>query len=390
MKKNILPIIGISMLIIGLVIAPTTQGILTKESLKLLSNGKIIYVGGTGPGNYSTIQDAIDNSSNDDTVFVYEDSSPYLENITIDKPINLIGEDRNTTIIDGNYTEFVVYISADWVNFSGFMVRNSSKGAFDAGIYINSNYNKIYNNYICSNNKGILIWGKNCITIRCNFITSNHEQGIYNRGGDESIIFDNFISSNYGGISLEHTFNCSIINNSIISNKGSGILLLYSKKSIISNNTIDSNKYSGINLGRGSEHIRILNNIISYNRNGIYGSQNLTNLLVNNNHISNNKNCGIEFIWFIKSYIRIKYNNFRENEIDISINFTRFVLIEKNNFIDYKQEIFIYKAKFCFLRRNFWNESRIKPKVIYSNRGIFGLIPWLYIDFNPAKEPYDI
>jgi parallel beta-helix repeat protein len=375
----------------GLTIAPTTQGIITKESQQLITNGKIIYVGGSSPGNYSTIQDAIDNSSNGDTVYVYDDSSPYIENITIDKSINLIGEDRNTTIIDGNYTEFVVYISADWVNFSGFIVKNSSKRSFDAGIYIDSNYNKIYNNYIYSNYIGILIWGKDCNTIRSNIITSNLDKGIYYRGGDNSIIINNIISSNYWtGIDLEQTYNCSIINNHIIFNKGSGIYLLYSEKSIISDNTIYSNKYDGIKLGRGSVYIKIFNNIISYNRNGIYGSQNLSNLLVKNNQISNNKYCGIIFIWFTKSYIRIKSNNFKENQVGISINFTRCVLIEKNNFIDNKQEIFIYKTKFCFLRRNFWNESRNKPKIIYVKRGIFGFIPWIEIDWFPARQPFDI
>ncbi len=43
--------------------------------------GNIFYVGGSGFGNYTKIQDAIDNSSNGDTIFVYDDSSPYYENI---------------------------------------------------------------------------------------------------------------------------------------------------------------------------------------------------------------------------------------------------------------------------------------------------------------------
>jgi len=34
-------------------------------------NGNTLYVGGSGPNNYTKIQDAIDNASNGDTVFVY-------------------------------------------------------------------------------------------------------------------------------------------------------------------------------------------------------------------------------------------------------------------------------------------------------------------------------
>ena len=45
-------------------------------------SGNTLYVGGSGPGNYTRIQDAIDNASDGDTVFVYDDSSPYFEIIS--------------------------------------------------------------------------------------------------------------------------------------------------------------------------------------------------------------------------------------------------------------------------------------------------------------------
>jgi len=82
-------------------------------------------VGGTGPHNYSKIQDAINDSENGDTVFVYNDSSPYYENVYInEKVINLVGEDVNTTIIDagGGDTEqgWTMVVSSS----SGFLMRN--------------------------------------------------------------------------------------------------------------------------------------------------------------------------------------------------------------------------------------------------------------------------
>ena len=58
-----------------------------------------LYVGGSGPNNYTKIQDAINDASDGDTVFVYNDSIPYYEHIIINKSINLIGEDKDTTII---------------------------------------------------------------------------------------------------------------------------------------------------------------------------------------------------------------------------------------------------------------------------------------------------
>ena len=50
--------------------------------------GNILYVGGNGPNNYTKIQDAIDDATNGDTIFVF--NGTYYEHITINKTINLI------------------------------------------------------------------------------------------------------------------------------------------------------------------------------------------------------------------------------------------------------------------------------------------------------------
>jgi len=50
------------------------------------------YVGGTGLENYSRIQDAIDDASGGDTVFVY--SGVYNESILLNKSITLLGKTK--------------------------------------------------------------------------------------------------------------------------------------------------------------------------------------------------------------------------------------------------------------------------------------------------------
>ena len=75
---------------------------LEKEITDELTNGKTLYVGGSGSNNYTKIQDAIDDASDGDTVYVYE--GLYVGFIEINCSINLIGEDKNSTIIDGNDT----------------------------------------------------------------------------------------------------------------------------------------------------------------------------------------------------------------------------------------------------------------------------------------------
>jgi len=68
-----------------------------------ITSGTTFYVGGNGPGTYTKIQEAIDDASSGDTVFVY--NGTYYEHLNINKTIDLIGEDKNTTIIDGDVEE---------------------------------------------------------------------------------------------------------------------------------------------------------------------------------------------------------------------------------------------------------------------------------------------
>jgi len=121
-------------------------------------DGDYLYVGGIGPNNYTKIQDAIDNASEKDFVFVYNDSSPYLENLIVNKTIYLIGEDKDSTVIDGKKISSVVNISANEVTVSGFTIQNSGNNIFDhVGIMISSSKNKIIGNIICYNEDGIFI-----------------------------------------------------------------------------------------------------------------------------------------------------------------------------------------------------------------------------------------
>jgi hypothetical protein len=120
MKK--LLAIGIILLFIGINIIPATSQELEKPP-QLSFGGKWWYVGGSGPGNYSIIQDAVDNASDGDTVFVYDYSSPYRENILIDKNLKVVGENRNTTIIISDNHSEAVNITGAGVILSNFTFR---------------------------------------------------------------------------------------------------------------------------------------------------------------------------------------------------------------------------------------------------------------------------
>jgi nitrous oxidase accessory protein NosD len=74
----------------------------------------ISYVGGSGEGNYSSIQDAINNSENG--TIIYVTNGVYFENLLIDKSIILTGKDKYNTIIDGNGNGTIITIVANNVS----------------------------------------------------------------------------------------------------------------------------------------------------------------------------------------------------------------------------------------------------------------------------------
>ena len=122
MKKTTL--LGLFLLLI-ILFQPLTLGLENDRSNSPISNGNILYVGGSGPGNYSIIQDAIDEASDGDTVFVYSDSSPYDECLELHTRISLIGEDKQSTIILGDCIETLIDVRASQVTISGFTIKRN-------------------------------------------------------------------------------------------------------------------------------------------------------------------------------------------------------------------------------------------------------------------------
>jgi len=182
---------------------------------------------------------------------VYDDSSPYYENIVVNKSINLIGEDRNTTIIDGEKKDDVVFVSADNVSIMGFTIQNCSRDSpvSAAGIEIDSNYNTIASNTISKNmGEGIRLNYSNHNIILDNNISNNRVGGIRAWNSNNNIFSENIILNNSEGISFVSNCNKnSILGNVIYLNRARGIVVLYSSNSnIISGNTITSNNAEGI------------------------------------------------------------------------------------------------------------------------------------------------
>jgi parallel beta-helix repeat protein len=235
---------------LGVNIGSTFAGDVDVKSVSSVGfDGNTLYVGGSGPNNYTTIQSAINYAVDGDTVFVYDDSSPYNENVVVDKSINLIGENKETTIIDAGGTDDSVYISADGVTITGFTMRNSGTSWFpdyDAGVDIRSDYNTIFNNIMTENNyNGIYILNSsNSNVISVNSITNNSHSGILLMGSSSNVITGNTVA-NHGGdcISMWESSNDNTVSGNTITDGGRGIVMWDCTGNNIIMNTIMNNDW---------------------------------------------------------------------------------------------------------------------------------------------------
>jgi len=251
MNHNRLIKLGVVSLVFILIAGVNTVSSVTKKDRSsMMKEGHILYVGGVNPGNYSKIQDAVNNASNGDTVFVYDDSAPYYENIVINVSIHLIGENRSTTSIEGGKGDYAVSILANGVTVSGFRISNIGDFWNVCGFYVTSQGNNISNNNIVNN-------------LRMN--------GIYLDGASYNTIYGNLIeNNNYHGIRIEVSSHNTIVNNRIVNNRGFGILLADSGDNLIVGNTVKQNFLDGIILGENCGNNTIFhNNFIDNSENAI-------------------------------------------------------------------------------------------------------------------------
>ncbi len=221
-------------------------------------SGNALYV---GPGlNYTKIQDAIDDAAPGDIISVQ--AGTYKENVVVNKTLTLIGNGASNTIIDGSEDGDVVYVSADWVNITGFNITNSGNQYNDAGIELNKVQNcKIENNFLTLNGKyGLLVNSSSNNIIVNNNASSNKNDGIHLRSSSDNTIINNRAFSNRAGISVKDLVGNTISNNIVTSNRWSGIFVHTPLSNTITNNICNTN-YNG----RGIYLYRSNNTIITSN-----------------------------------------------------------------------------------------------------------------------------
>jgi parallel beta-helix repeat protein len=365
--------VGIILLFVGTCIIPS----IAQDTEKPLpaSRGNWLYVGGSGPGNYSTIRDAINNSANGDTIYVF--AGTYHEAITVNVGLlTILGEGRDVTIIDANWTEAAVTIEKNFVSLRGFTIIGNK-----SGIYV----------------QGELL----TITISDNNLTQNY-YGIefqYDRDNYDNVIENNIFYSNHCGIYfVSDLWSNTIRNNTFIDNFNG--MEVSGNNIRIQNNTFVNSRGSGLYLYGGPSLVE--GNIFTNNFRGLY-SGGLEQTITGNFFIGNTR--GLEPDGSDQT---ITGNLFENNTVGVRMSGSN-IRVNQNNFIQNSRHAWFAEENRSHGNNwdnNYWSDSfhllgcmfifgkmqtSIKKLIQFDPQGTsYYWIPWINVDRDPAQEPYDI
>jgi parallel beta-helix repeat protein len=320
----------------------------------------------------------------------------YYESIVVNKEIDIIGENKSNTILDGSRANNTIHVNSENVTISCFTICNSSREKnkwYIAGIRLTGSNNIIHGNIIKGNMLGIFGKKVTNTTIYDNqffgdgivFSLYDNEEmpvpylnkyflhNIYNNEVNNKTIYylrnqdDIKVPNDAGQIIAVNCIRITI-RDANLDNADFGCILVNCSDCVI--------EYSSISYSDGllwlihSMKNLIQNNKISYNFEGICLDSNSRRNIIQYNNISYNEVCGT-IIEDGSNFNKISRNNFIKNCLNAPQLQTYF--------------------KFCFYNRwkkNYWDGPRLLPKAI---RGRIGnTVPWINFDWNPAQEPYDI
>jgi parallel beta-helix repeat protein len=286
---------------------------------------------------YATIQDAINANEtfNGDTIEI--DSGVYYESINVNKSLTLVGENADTTILDGNgtgvqigsgalpYGHAVIALGADNISILNLTMMNAgqnnvlnSPGRYDACISCEGEEHNIdIEGNILQNAGAPIICGNGVSSVTVNNNTVFNTTGLaIDVGGETTPTATNVtITSNtvydaqLVGINLDgDTSNCTISNNTVLScydgidvhvNKYTGVA---PANVTVSDNFVQDCSEGGIGLSGGIQNSTVLNNTVEDSLIGIFlvndGGTELApyDNLIEGNTLSNNNGTNLLYL----------------------------------------------------------------------------------------------
>jgi len=314
---------------------------------KILFPNHILHVGGSGYGNYSHIQDALDDAMDGDTILVHP--GIYKENLSIEKSVRMVGE--NATIKTRGIAVYADDVTIDNFSIAGYGAGN--------GIICHGNHVFITNNEMHGFNNSIFVYGDECF-INDN-IVRNSRCGVWLNGSRRVEIENNTIKDIWYGVWGEKACNTSITHNNFSYNHWYAVWM-EGQSGLIQSNTFIHNWYSVYFYN--SAHFTLEANKIRSNIHGLQFVNSSFNI-IRENVIERNEHYGIYFGW------RSNGNSITGNDF---INNAQNARDDGKNAWD----------------RNYWSDYiGLKFRILYLLH-FPHYIPSLSFDWHPAISPQNI
>jgi nitrous oxidase accessory protein NosD len=284
------------------------------------------------PDDYLTIQAAINHANAGDTVFVKKGTyyCSFENGIHINKSLSLIGEDANTTIINGQLEPHIPRLGglADWsivlidassVLITGFTITNGENaiginkysnsfkvsgiriignnlvenivGISDVGNYLDNNL-IVSGNYIINNSViGFNLYSSNSDV--SNNIFSGNKQALNLNEADRTNIRYNYITNNTIGVALEGVSHTHIFGNNITGYLGSPLIKDYGYGIEFDLNCNNTLVYDN-NIFGNTRGIYLQNGLLMSDSWNAPISQGSGNMIFHNNFFNNSENANVE------------------------------------------------------------------------------------------------
>lgn len=217
MEQKLFVLVSVMLLIVGLIPIGVSQE---------TGDSGIIYVdddNGTGPWDgsidhpYQHVQDAVDVAADGASIFVF--NGFYSENIVLFQSVSILGESKESTILDGGLFDSVIRIeNGDTILIENVTIQNGSDETDLEGC-------------------GILTISTELLVVSNTVITNNEVGILLSEGSTDCMILSNEIRNNDVGVDICSSSNCLVYGNTITGN-GINLLLYRSTGNLITNNNI--------------------------------------------------------------------------------------------------------------------------------------------------------
>ncbi|MFE8696595.1 nitrous oxide reductase family maturation protein NosD [Cytobacillus sp. FJAT-53684] len=300
-----------------------------------------------------SLQEMIDAADDGDTLIVSPGS--YTENITITKPVTLIGEHKAT--IQSCKNAPVLTIKGEHVQLSNITIEQCNKN--DEGspaIYVTGRNHVLTNLIINTEQIGIQLNEANQIRIEKSTLTGNRKHNSIDLwASSNNVITSLQINNVLDGIYLEQS-NSNEITNNFIQNARYGIHLMFSDYVLVEKNHSQHN-FAGAMVMQAKETF-IKDNEFSFNNQNV-NSQGLLLYQTNNTIVTDNMFTSNRIGSFIEETSGAQFNNntFESNTIGIQMKRAFNNRLSENIFNGNVNDAQAIESADNLIEHNYWDTS---------------------------------